>query len=86
MGAGSRRLGGGAWSYLHRTDCGIYAVGTVASMRRRGFAGALVGHVLAYAARAGARTASLQSTRMGQPLYESLGFVPVGRYEEWISR
>ena len=33
----------------------------------------------------GARTASLQSTRMGQPLYESLGFEPVGRYEEWIS-
>ena len=31
----------------------------------------------------GARTATLQSTRMGQPLYESLGFQPAGRYEEW---
>src|SRR5262249_10795792 len=76
----------GAWSYLQRTDCGIYALGTVPSMRRRGVAGALVGHVLAYAAGARGRTATLQSTRMGQPLYESLGFVPVGRYEEWISR
>ena len=76
----------GAWSYLHRTDCGLYAVGTVPSMRRRGFARTLVEHVLAAAVRAGARTASLQSTRIGQPLYESLGFTPVGRYEEWISR
>jgi GNAT superfamily N-acetyltransferase len=76
----------GAWSYRHRADCGIYAVGTVPSLRRRGFARSLVEHVLAAAARAGARTASLQSTRMGRPLYESLGFEPVGRYEEWISR
>lgn len=76
----------GAWSYLHRTDCELYAVGTVPSMRRRGFARTLVEHVLAAAVRAGARTASLQSTRIGQPLYESLGFTPVGRYEEWISR
>lgn len=76
----------GAWSYRHRADCGIYAVGTVPSMRRRGFARSLVEHVLADAVRAGARTASLQSTRLGQPLYESLGFEAVGRYEEWISR
>jgi hypothetical protein len=41
--------------------------------------------VLADAWHKGARTASLQSTRMGQPLYESLGFTAVGRYEEWIS-
>jgi hypothetical protein len=43
-------------------------------------------HVLADACHHGARTASLQSTRMGQPLYESLGFAAVGRYEEWISQ
>jgi hypothetical protein len=28
----------------------------------------------------GARTASLQSTEMGRPLYESLHFEPAGRY------
>ena len=39
---------------------------------------------LADAACRGARTASLQSTPMGQPLYASLGFEPVGRYEEWV--
>ena len=38
------------------------------------------------AQRRGARTATLQSTRMGQTMYVSLGFAPVGRYEEWVSR
>jgi GNAT superfamily N-acetyltransferase len=74
----------GAWTYLHGTDCGIYAVGTVPSYRRRGLARGLMEHVMAEAYRLGARTASLQSTRMGQPLYESLGFRAVGRYEEWL--
>jgi GNAT superfamily N-acetyltransferase len=74
----------GAWSYLHGTDCGLYAIGTVPRMRRRGLAAALIQHVLADAYRRGARTASLQSTPMGEPLYRSLGFAPVGRYEEWV--
>ena len=47
---------------------------------------ALTDHVLADAQRRGARTATLQSTRMGQPMYLSLGFAPVGRYGEWVSR
>ena len=74
----------GAWSLVHRGDCGIYAVATVPEWRCRGIARALVGHVLADAERRGARTATLQSTPMGQRLYQSLGFVPVGRYEEWV--
>ena len=75
----------GAWSHLHGTDCGVYAVGTHPAWRRRGIGAALVEHVLAAARRSGARTASLQSTRMGQSLYAALGFVSVGRYEEWIA-
>ncbi len=76
----------GAWSYLHDSDCGIYAVGTLPDRRRRGFARALMEHVLASAHRRGARTATLQSTPMGEPLYTALGFTAVGRYEEWISK
>ena len=75
----------GAWSHLHGTDCGIYAVGTHPAWRRRGIGGALLEHVLADAWRSGARTASLQSTRMGASLYVSRGFTAVGRYEEWIA-
>jgi GNAT superfamily N-acetyltransferase len=76
----------GAWSFLRGGDCGIYAVGTVPEWRRRGLARALMEHVLADAQHRGARTATLQSTRMGLPLYNSLGFEPAGRYEEWISQ
>jgi GNAT superfamily N-acetyltransferase len=76
----------GAWSFVHAGDCGIYGVETVSGWRRRGFARSLVEHMLADAYRRGARTATLQSTRMGQPLYESLGFAAAGRYEEWVSR
>ena len=61
----------GAWSFLHEKDCGIYAVGTVPGWRRRGLARNLVEHVLADARRRGARTATLQSTRMAQQLYQS---------------
>jgi GNAT superfamily N-acetyltransferase len=75
----------GAWSFLHLFDCGVYAVETLPEFRRRGFARALVEHVLAEARARGARTASLQSTRAGQPLYETLGFTAAGRYEEWAS-
>jgi GNAT superfamily N-acetyltransferase len=75
----------GAWSHLLGTDCGVYALGTQPAWRRRGIGGALVEHILADARRSGARTASLQSTRMGHPLYASLGFTSVGRYEEWIA-
>jgi GNAT superfamily N-acetyltransferase len=73
----------GAWSCIDGDDCGIYAVGTAPEWRRRGFGRALVEHVLADARRRGARTTTLQSTRVGQPLYESLGYVAAGRYEEW---
>ena len=74
----------GAWTYRHGDDCGVYAVGTVPEFRRRGYALALVEHVLAESRGRGATTASLQSTTMGQPLYARLGFEAVGRYEEWI--
>ena len=73
-----------AWSFLTGRDCGIYTVGTQPEWRRRGFARALMEHVLGDAWRHGARTASLQSTRMGERLYISLGFQAAGRYEEWL--
>jgi GNAT superfamily N-acetyltransferase len=71
-----------AWTFRHRTDCGIYAVGTVTAWRRRGLATALLQHVLSVARAGGAKTATLQSTPNAQHLYESLGFVPAGRYEK----
>jgi ribosomal protein S18 acetylase RimI-like enzyme len=75
----------GLWSCVHDGDCGIYAVGTAPGFRRRGIARSLIEHALAVARDDGARTASLQSTPMAVSLYRSLGFAPVGRYEEWSS-
>ena len=74
----------GAWSVIEGPDCGVYAVGTVPDWRRRGLARGLMQAVLGDAYRRGARTATLQSTPMGVPLYRSLGFEPVGRYDEWV--
>jgi ribosomal protein S18 acetylase RimI-like enzyme len=74
----------GAYRYLHGSDCGIYAVGTVPEYRRRGIAGRLIAHIIRDAACRGARTATLQSVPNAQRLYESLGFEAVGRYEEWV--
>jgi GNAT superfamily N-acetyltransferase len=73
-------------AFTHRSgrDLGIYAVGTLPPWRRRGLARVLVEHILADAHSAGARTASLQSTPMGQSVYDALGFRTVGRYEEWV--
>jgi GNAT superfamily N-acetyltransferase len=74
----------GGWTYANGGDVGIYAVGTAPEFRRRGLARALMLHLLADARHRGARTASLQSTAMGEQLYASLGFRAVGRYEEWV--
>jgi hypothetical protein len=41
-------------------------------------------HLMAEALACGARTVTLQSTRAGHGLYQSLGFAAVGRYEEWV--
>jgi len=74
-----------AYTHRHGMDLGIYAVGTPAQWRRRGYAGALMRTVLADAWATGLGTASLQSTPMGEALYRSLGFRAAGRYEEWVS-
>ena len=74
----------GAWSLVHGTDCGIYAVETAPGWRRRGLARGLMRAILTDAYLRGVRTATLQSTAMGEPLYAGLGFVPVGRYDEWV--
>ena len=73
-----------ALTYFNEADVGVYAVGTVPEWQRRGLARTLMVHVLADARRRGMRTASLQSTPMGESLYRSLGFHSVGRYEEWV--
>ena len=53
---------------------GVYNVATLPPFRRRGFGAAVTARAVADGARAGARTAYLQSSPMGYSVYERLGF------------
>jgi ribosomal protein S18 acetylase RimI-like enzyme len=59
---------------LDRGVVGIYAVATLPDARRQGAGGAVTARIMDDARRAGARLAVLQSSEMGFPLYERLGF------------
>jgi GNAT superfamily N-acetyltransferase len=59
---------------------------TRTEFRRRGFARALVSHILEAAGRLGIRTVKLDATAQGQPLYESLGFVAEQEIQRWSGR
>ncbi|HEV8490270.1 MAG TPA: hypothetical protein VGQ58_10840, partial [Candidatus Limnocylindrales bacterium] len=60
---------------------GIYAVGTLAHARRRGYGRAVTWAVLEAGATAwGSRQAILQSSQMGVPVYRSMGFETVGAF------
>jgi GNAT superfamily N-acetyltransferase len=67
-------------------DACVTAVATLPEQRGRGLAGALISRLLAAAAGRGARTASLQASRAGAPVYERLGFADVGFIELWERR
>jgi ribosomal protein S18 acetylase RimI-like enzyme len=60
---------------------GIYAVGTVADLRGRGFGGALTAAALREGQRRGLRSAALLSSELGVPVYRRLGFREVG----WVT-
>lgn len=65
-------------------DVVVSFVVTRPDVRRQGWASGLLVAAL-HAARAdGAATATLQSTPDGRRLYERLGFVAVGRWQEWV--
>jgi GNAT superfamily N-acetyltransferase len=67
-------------------DACVTAVATLPEHRGRGLAGALISRLLAAAAGRGVRTASLQASRAGAPVYGRLGFADVGFIELWERR
>lgn len=68
------------------TDAEVDLVATVPDDRGRGLAGALLGHALADARERGMQTSTLVATRPGRPVYERLGYRPLGRIEMWERR
>jgi GNAT superfamily N-acetyltransferase len=67
-------------------DCCITFVATLPAARGRGLAGGLITHALLDARERGCETSSLQATKMGQPLYERLGYRDLGAIEMWERR
>jgi GNAT superfamily N-acetyltransferase len=65
-------------------DYGIYNVGTLPRMRRRGLASALTAYVLQAARARGCESASLQSTPMAERVYATAGFRDFGRFLEYV--
>ncbi|MGW5360724.1 GNAT family N-acetyltransferase [Actinopolymorpha pittospori] len=73
-----------AMAYDHDGDCGIYNVATVPNARRRGLGTALTALHVHRAKERGCTTASLQSTKIAERVYASVGFRDLGRFLEYV--
>jgi ribosomal protein S18 acetylase RimI-like enzyme len=70
----------------HDGDCVIWAVATTPEARGRGLVTELMGHALADARERGCDITTLEATKMGQPVYERLGYRGIGALEMWERR
>jgi GNAT superfamily N-acetyltransferase len=64
-------------------DAGVFLVGTVPEARGRGLARRLLLRALHDARAAGSTVSTLQSSRLGYPVYRRLGYVELGRIGMW---
>ena len=62
---------------------GIYAVGTLPELRRRGAGGAAVSAAMEHLAGIGVTTFALQASDIGRPVYERLGFRTEAQVTLW---
>ena len=63
---------------------GVYAVATLPEARKRGIGTAMTLHAMAQGKMKGAKSAVLQATEMGRPVYERIGFSTVFEYEMYL--
>jgi GNAT superfamily N-acetyltransferase len=68
------------------TNSEVQLVAVIPEARGRGLAGKLVSHALADAAGRGMETSTLVATRLGRPVYERLGYRPLGALQMWERR
>jgi len=67
-------------------DAEVWMVAVVPETRGRGLAGELMRHALRAAVDEGATTTSLESTKLGEPVYRRLGYRALGRFGMWERR
>ena len=70
----------------HDGNSDVEAVAVPPEARGRGISGNLLRHALADARERGIETSTLVSTPLGLPVYERLGFRPLGRVSMWEFR
>ena len=75
---------GMALTSLHDAAVGVFGVGIVPEVRRRGIGSALTSFAVRDAS--GADLAWLQPTTMGLPLYSAMGFADAASWEVWVRR
>jgi GNAT superfamily N-acetyltransferase len=67
----------------HDGNSDVESVAVVPEARGRGISGHLLGHALVDAAERGNESSTLMSTALGYPVYERLGFRPLGSFQMW---
>jgi GNAT superfamily N-acetyltransferase len=70
----------------HQGDCAIWWVAVTPEARGRGLSAGLMRRALAAGRERGCETSTLQATKMGQPVYERLGYRGLGPIEMWEQR
>ena len=73
-------------SHDHEGDCSIWWVATIPEARGRGLAPALMRRALADGKARGCEVTTLQATKLGQPVYERLGYRNLGEIQMWERR
>ena len=70
----------------HDGDCSIWEVAAVPAARGRGLVSGLMRRALADGRERGCDVSTLQATKLGQPVYERLGYREFGVIEMWERR
>jgi GNAT superfamily N-acetyltransferase len=77
---------GCAGTFAHGSDSELVYVAVLPEARGRGISGRLSGGALADAAERGFETTTLQATKLGFPVYETLGYADYGELQMWERR
>lgn len=67
-------------------DAGLFFVATLPEARGRGLSYSLIGQAMTEARDRGCDISTLQGTRMGEPVYERLGYRTITRIQMWEKR
>lgn len=70
----------------HEGNAEVCFVATRAAARGRGLASELLRHALLEARGAGCETTTLEATKLGQPVYERMGYRVLGELQMWEQR